>query len=459
MRWRSLRLDRRAGRWIFALVAILCGALWADFFAWGGLRFDALDWVKEVAYLEILREALSSGRIPWHALPEYQETRRFLGNPETPLTPQVLSLLWLEVPAYIVANWIALYALGAWGCFLLARHLRLSIVPALFLLVGFSWNGHIVAHVAVGHSMWSGYFFLPLYALALIQLRSAPRALSGRRAVALAVVLAAVMAQGAFHITSWLVGFAMLACARPARARRGIVLALGVFLGLTAYRWAPALVAFAEMRRPPNHGFPSLEVLMDALITIRDFTAPAIEHILWWEYDVYLGPTGALAMLLLAMIGARRRPLAGLVLPAVFLGVLSLGELWPTVAGLPIPFVHAERGPTRFLIVTLFFGLVLAAAGAGTLTRSRAAPTALLSVVVARVAYDLWMHQQAWRIANLERHFGQGAHRVVELLALEDEPYVRAFAFGSVLSLLTLAGLGTVRLALASGRGSPAPAR
>ncbi len=351
----TLRLESRVGRALFGVVYFAGLFLWGRFFEWGDVRFSAFDWPKEYAYLDVLQQAIVEFRIPLHTHPDFQGTARFLANPEVPLSPQLLLLRWLSVPRYIVANWLLLYTCGAIGTYALACRLRLALLPAIFLFIVFAFNGHIVAHVSVGHSMWSGYFLFPLVAVTLLRLLHQSHGTMESRTVGLAVVLALCMAQGAFHITAWVLGFVALAGIAYRGARLATLASFTLFALLTAYRWLPAVVAFSQLRRPANLGYPSLEVLADSLVTIRDWNAPPIEHIGWWEYDVFLGAWGTALVIFFSVIAVvSRAEHRMLLVPIGIILGLSMGDTFRPIADLPLSsienaFAHRPFGPAAII--------------------------------------------------------------------------------------------------------------
>lgn len=430
--------------------SLLAAAYGVGLFAWGQslgfgrCAFTAFDWPKEVAYLEVLQQSVQRGRIPWHAAPPFQGTARFLANPEVPLSPQVLLLRWLSVEHYIVANWLAFYSLGFVGTLLLAQRLRLGALPTVLFFLLFSLNGYITAHLAAGHSMWTGYFLLPLWALALLNARRPCSCWPN--GVFLGGVLAFGMAQGAFHIVAWLLGATVLFMLASTASMRALAIGLAAFVPLSAFRWMPAALSFAALRRPANPGYPSLEVLADAFVSIRPYDAPPVQLIGWWEYDMYLGYAGTLVLLVGGIYGALRYPPhRAWLLPATVFALFSMGTRYMPIADLPLPLVNAERGPTRFIIVPVFALLIpMAVAVDRHLSGQRARPRMRLWVqlgfllLLAFVAYELHEHWMAWRLDLLERSARHQARYPTRLLIRDDPNYTRAVAMGYAITAAAL---------------------
>ncbi len=145
---------------ILLLLIFAAGILhWVLFFNQGNVQLFANDWHKETLYYLHLQQAIEQGVIPWHTQVSILETQRFLANPEIVLSPQIVLLRWMSVGKFVVVNTALCWAIGYAGCLLIKRRHRLSIASFTMLILLWGFNGHIVSHLAVGHSMWNGYFF------------------------------------------------------------------------------------------------------------------------------------------------------------------------------------------------------------------------------------------------------------------------------------------------------------
>lgn len=149
----------------------LGGAMvWGFVLTWGKIGFDVHDRTQEGPRFDFLRRAFLEGRLPLHIGIPLTPTARFLAIPDTLISPQVILLRRVEPGSFVLLNTLFLYSLGFLGLILLGQRLRWSpfTVVVVFLLV--MLNGHPVAQIAVGHSMWASYFLLPFFALLLIEL-------------------------------------------------------------------------------------------------------------------------------------------------------------------------------------------------------------------------------------------------------------------------------------------------
>ena len=180
------------------------------------------DWPKEYRYLAVLQQAVREARVPYVLSEPIVFSRKFLAIPETCLSPQIALLLVLTPGAFVVANTLLLHAAFCAGVVALARRFRLALVPAaaFYLLAGF--NGHLTAHLAVGHSMWVGMLLLPAFLLPLVSLAEDERA--PRAPILLALAMTAILFQGALHVFAWCVLLLLLVAAfRPSRLRPIVV--------------------------------------------------------------------------------------------------------------------------------------------------------------------------------------------------------------------------------------------
>jgi len=134
--------------------------------AFRGPSFSVEDWPKEYRYYSILQQAVRGDRVPFYVSRPIH-TRKFLALPEVSWSPQLLLLRFMPVGAFVVANTLLLYSAGFAGLLLIRRRYSLGLLPFAFLFAIFAFNGHVTAHLAVGHSMWVGYFLLPFVLLLL----------------------------------------------------------------------------------------------------------------------------------------------------------------------------------------------------------------------------------------------------------------------------------------------------
>jgi hypothetical protein len=447
---------------------------WIVFFNCGRLTFRSYDWPKEVMYLEVLQNALCEGRLPLHILVPWPYASqfpqlinypqelvadvpvrcRFLGLPETVLSPQIVLLPLMPVGRFIMVNHLVLYSLGFLGSLFIKRRYGLSLIPFAAFFVLFNFNGYITAHLAVGHSMWSGYFLLPFFVL--FTLEWVERERSFLAPLKMALVLAAMLLQGSFHMVTWcwiLVG--LIVVVRWRSWKEGLVI-VGFCGVLAAFRIIPSAIAFWRFDRLPfGGGYPTLADVPDALLWIHEPSYGMENGLFWWEYDLFIGIVG-LAFLIYFGICLRfaRSPnfdscrYALLDMPLILLAILSLDSLYLPIYRCGIPFLNGERVTSRFLIIPVVMVMALASVrmqrwweGEG----SRWLRKGLLTVAVVVMLLYLMMHTRVWLIAPMESDPATFWHEQETACMLTDVPdafYRASIAGSAVLSIVALAGWG-----------------
>lgn len=447
---------------VLALVVLygLGLAHWTTFFNRGNIAFSHNeDWSKEFDYYVVLQEALRSRQLPYHMSEDYQGTDKFLGLPETNLSPQILLLPHVDVGRFLWWNALLLYSIGFVGCLLIRSRYGLGVAPFAMLWLLFNFNGFITSHLAVGHSMWFGYFFLSfavLYVLEIVEEASLIAALK------LALVLFAMMLQGSLHLVVWvwmLVG--LLVAFNPRAYWKPGALAVGFSGVLSAFRVLPAAVTFAgRSDRGFWAGYPTLSEVLDGLVGLHDRNyPPATEgwtlshipghHLRWWEYDMYVGWLGLAA---LVVFGIYYRFRAGpsldrcryreLDAPLLAMAFLSLNYLYAAVANLPIPLLNVEGVTSRFLIIPLLIVLVISAIRMQRIlegVRLTAALAVLLIGGLLQTGCCLAEHSWVWRIKAAD----EATEPAIRLIAESpDRFYVASIWVSAGVSLLALAAWG-----------------
>jgi len=369
---------------ILALGAL--GALhWWAFFAGGRFDLAVSDWPRQVAYFDTFAAALRGAYLPLElSAPIYDMGPSVFANLEAPLTPQT----WLfglagagvgTLLTVIFMAWVGLY-----GCVRLARRCDLSgpAFVALVLLTGY--NGYVVGHIAAGHLGWVGCYALPFVFEGVLAMHAAGRSPS-RSPVATAVVLAAIVMQGSLHVAviTWMV-LLLLALTQP-RLRSQIGICLAWFVALSAVRLLPAAVVFWPGGRPwLADGYGSVVQVVEGLLLVRPpatvmssgatllYGERNTVLLSWFEYDLYIGIVGAVAVLLFVVVPMVRgfsasgatalaeRALRAWHLPLVVVAALSCWRVYGMVIPAPISLLSVERVPSRFLGIVLIFALTLA---------------------------------------------------------------------------------------------------
>ncbi|HVP58806.1 MAG TPA: hypothetical protein VMU02_11990 [bacterium] len=332
---------------------------WVLFLNHGDLSFRLEDWGKEFIFYSVVRQAINSGTVPYHISVRFYETDRFLGIPETNLAPHVLLLPLMSTGGFVLFDLLLLYALGFLGLLFLARRYNLSLIAfaAFFLL--FNFNGHITAHIGVGHSAWTGYFLLPWLFLFMMEVIEGHA--TRMTPLKLALVLFAMVLKGSFHLYIWCLILLALVVAFNWRQTRPILWGIVASLALSLFRLVPAAFTLLGRREKFIWSYPTINDLVDAMVTIRQQTPDRLKlwgTAGWWEYDMYVGIIG---FALLVYFGiwlrfSRRDDLKpykypALDLPLVVMLLLALSYFQGFITRIPFPPLRIERVATRFVLV------------------------------------------------------------------------------------------------------------
>ncbi len=450
----------RGGRRRIGLLAVLyLGGLvhWALFLGTftqplRGPTFSFEDWPKEYRYASILQQAVRQGEVPYF-ISRPIHTRRFLALPEVSWSPQVVLLRVLEPGRFVLANTCLLYSTGFLGLLLLARRLRLGSLPLVFLFLLFFLNGHLTAHLAVGHSMWAAHLLLPWFCLAVWAFAEHPE--DRRAPVGVALVLFLLLLQGGFHLFVWCVMLVGLIGLFDRRKLRPAAAALLWTAALGLCRLLPAYFLLERKDQTFLSGFPSVAVLWHGLVSLVPADAAAagghFGQLQSWEYDFYVGLVGLAWLLFFGVYRAWRGPRhasLGLASPLVLMALLSLDDLYAPWNALPIPLLSAERVSSRLLLLPLLFLALFSARRMQEWLRERphGLRPALAIVGALALAGSLLSHSRLWRLETTapllpERHRNLAIEIVPPPFPLtgRDLAYVRVARIAAGFSLASLA--------------------
>ena len=377
----------RAHYWVrssFFITLFLIGIVhWVAFFNAGDLSLVAYDWVLEGAFLNTLREAQTSGVIPWRwsepfgsaleALVDTHDTRNFLANPEVVLTPDIILLRWIPNSIFVITHVVLFYTAGFFGSIFIARKLNASFVALLFFWLVFNFNGKLTAHLAVGHLPRAGYFLLPFFFIILSRFVTEAQSASSigtTSVLGMGMLLGVLFLNGSFHEAVWCSMFMVIALLWRWSMFLNVVTSVlvGSLIGLG--RLLPAVLAFPQTERPFRSGYPSFGTALDAFTSLRghDFVrmGERFGDLGWWEYDIFVGFV-AFIILVIAFTIAVKRSKVGRQMPlfaagGVFL-LLSFGNVHALIAKSPFPFAGIDRVSASFIVIPFMLFLITAMAG------------------------------------------------------------------------------------------------
>lgn len=426
---------------------IFGGIVWSYFLNFGRLGFDLHDWTQEGPRFDFIRRSLLLGRLPLHIGSELASTERFLAIPDTVISPQILLLRFLEPGLFILVNSLLLYSLGFLGLLLLRRKFSWSLVPFTTIFLLFSLNGHPLAQVAVGHSMWITYFLLPYLVLLVARLYEGDA--GWKWVLAVGVLLFGMYLQGGFHFVNWSI-MLLLLIGVTSTEHLGMVLK-GILFGLllSMPRILPAAFEFSNGNRSFISGYFSVTDMVSALISLRppeEALSGVYSAFGWWEADAYTGLLGLGFLLFFGIYLILRDPetdrisRARILAPILMMTALSLGKIFQPITLLPIPFVDAERVSSRFLVVPIVLLIIVAGTRFDRLLRARTFQTGrqlAILLLLGLMGHDLLQHARLWRVENMGLLFPSTPVDIrTQVLTRVDPTYTGAILIGAVLALL-----------------------
>lgn len=441
--------------WIGSL--ILAGAiLWGIFFNWGNIPFDYMDWAEVWATrMQAWRDALLNNTIPFHlsdVAAMRTESDRYFSVADMVSSPQVLLLRWLEVGPYTLVNNLILYGIATCSLLWFRKKYNLSLFAFSFLFLLFHFNGFIVTHLSIGHLSWGGYYLFPAFVFFVLELLEGDR--SWGWVAKMAVLLFFIFLQGSFHHLVWsLIVLGVIAIIRWRYFFQ--ILKAGVFAVLLSM--PRILPVFIEINSKISEkfdilgGYPSLRNLAQALTynSTPDNAWPGIvfdSRLGYWEFDIFVGLVGVIFLLgfgglTMAFWHYRERTFPVLVVPALVLVFLSIGDNFLKALFYNPVLVSTERVTSRMIGLALVIGLILAAIYYQKTMGWMRKPIFLRlaqAVLLILLAKDLVWHTLRWSVKNAYNAFGV-TRRDLSVIHISNHPdpdYFLALGIGALVSIL-----------------------
>jgi len=452
-------VNRWVGRiWIAALFMI--GLInFSNFFNFGKLPLDIADWSDITApRLYTLVDAVKHWQIPLHiADPNGVKgvTDQFLAVPDIILSPQILLLRFLLPGDFLWINLLLLYTAGFAGLLLYRERLKigLGVFSILFLL--FNFNGHIIAHLAIGHATWMAYFLTPYFVLLILDLfENRPHSSWMLKIVVLQVI---VFLQGGFHFFVWQIFLMVFIGVFHPEVRKTVFLASLASIFGCMFRILPSGLLFTEMKLSFLGGFTTFNDLIRGVVVlvepkdIFELFSTLTPYIGWWEFDYYLGWAGVIFILSVLSLAWRAgvyhsSSFHKLVFPVLIMFAISIGRLYKPIFILQLPLISAERVASRFLILPFLLVIFAACAYAQRLIDHHN-PTKLVrgSVIILFLILlsDLQQHLELWSPVQLGKLIKLIPQNPLDyqLVYRSDPLYIGILAAGAFISILTLVGL------------------
>jgi hypothetical protein len=449
--------QKRWFSWVWLAVLYLAGVfLWGYFFSWGRFSLNFHDWAQITGpRLAFLKDALVKGLLPLHisnpsALGSI--TDRFLAIPDQILSPQFILLHILPVGVFVTGHVLLMYSLGFGGLLWLRRKFSLSPFAFIILFFLFNFNGHILAHFAVGHATWGGFFLFPWFAILVFQL------VEGQRGwiwiTKMALLLFVIFLQGSYHQFVWaLIFLVLLAVAKREYFLTAAGGALFAVL-LSLVRILPAAGLVGTFTNEFYSGYITLADLWRSLVTILPTEPKTTSDLIatplsYWEVNLYAGLAGALFLL---YFGVWRwlsdhsvySDYQRLALPVLGLVVISMGQIFSFIRLVPIPLLEGERVSTRIISLPFVFILIFAVIHFQVWLDRPQRITSLIYIIISTTIVislnDLWENFKVWRVATAALTFKEKIFdpRAWMVANHPDPDYYELLLVGAILSMVSL---------------------
>jgi len=445
-------------RWFAWSVLIACYLtgiyFWGSFLSWGRFNYNYEDWAQiNLPRIAFVRDALSKGQFPLHMSETahlHGLTDRYLSMHDVILSPQMIVLPFMHVTTYVVINTLGFYSLGFLGLLWLRRRFSLSLLSFIILFALTNLNGHLIAHIAVGHITWWVNFLFPLFVALIFQ------ALDGsqgwRWTACVAFLLFFIYLNGGFHQFVWLLIFLILLGAAARRLLRLMFQTVVATICLSLFRILPPILLLGSFDKAMLGGYPTLLKVLEGLAVFKvpgqDFVliaADVASPVGWWEFDLYIGVVGTTFILLAGILGwlrwSKSHPTyQELSFPVAFTFALSIGDLQRWVRWVPI--FAGERVTSRIIYMPFIFLAVLAVIRYQYWLQDHKLPAAALAaqgVLVLVGVNEMWLQGSLWKVDQALKAFSiTPVDLKIKIVMNHPDPaYFLMVGIGAALSLLT----------------------
>jgi hypothetical protein len=450
----------RVGDKIFIAFLVIGGILlWGYFMDWGKGPLNFHDW-SEITEprLTFLKNALDGFHLPLHSDGELRLgenfTNQYLAIPDIILSPQIFLLWFMDINLFSLFQVLLLYLGGFWGLLKLRRKFSFSLLTFAIVFLLFNFNGHIVAHLSVGHLSFASYFLLPWLVYLVFDLVEGKANWKWIAKISLFFLL--LILNGGYHLFIYCLFFlGLLAIFYPAHfwvLTKTVLLSVGVSM----VRLLPEVSLIGSSTSHFMAGFANLQVILNSLIGIQypevstdsgGFTIALGSH----EVTFYLGIIGTIFLIYFGIIRHfmdkdLHKEDQWLILPLGCLSILTLDQVYRNfIFVLPVPIFYAERVSMRIFALILVFLLILAGRQFQKwLNQPKTAKIVILATMLLLIfeLNDLWQNFRTWTVLASATAF--------DIQAFDPNLYQVNNNMGDTL-YLTMIGAGLVTTLICSG--------
>jgi len=452
---------------LYLILLFLAGAfLFRQFLYYQGETILFQDWTEvTLPRLTFLKNAVSNNLLPLHSATELFmgniRSTRYLAIPDAILSPQIVLLKWVSIDQFIQIHAILIYSLGFLGLLALQRKFKLSPLTFTIFFVFFFFNGHILAHLSIGHLTWASCFLFSWFILIITDLLDGK---GGWKWIAqMAGFLFLMLLEGGYHqVVYCLIFMGLLALFVPEKFWVLSKAAIAAVL-LGAVRLMPEISLLGNFNTIFLAGYSNILTIWNGLVSIEKpgisiLIENTVKKIGLWEVTFFVGGVGAIFILYFGFVAPLSHKNAGaphaytkILAPVLGIVLLSMQQSYRFLRMLvPLPIFTGERVASRMIIVAFVLILLLAALEFQTWLDSRKdrrSSLALSLIILGIGLNDLYQNFLTWKLTNSStafpvENFVPGNWSVANNLT--DSLYLNLVVVGLVITIVTAVFLFTM---------------
>jgi hypothetical protein len=447
----------------FWLICLYLGgiALFGAFFNWGNIPNDFHDWSDITApRFTFQQDAITHGKWPLHISDKSTvggATDRFLSIPDLVLSPQIFLLSFMDTGVFSLVNILILYSFGFLAWVHIQRKAYLSSIAFTIAFLLFNFNGHILAHLSVGHITWGGYFLFPWFVILILSFSEGCR--SWKWVAQMAGLLFIIFIQGSYHQFVWCLFFLGFLSIIHLKKNWPAFFAAVFAVLLSMIRIWPCSLAASSFESRFHGGFRGLSDIWNALTTIQIpgayLKSPIFfQPVGWWELTIYIGLAGTVFLIYFGIYRWLRDRKSiftyhELIFPISGLILLSFSVVFNWLHQIPFPLLTGERVSSRMISLPFVFLLVLAVIQFQRWIDKKEQVKWFEQLVILAgiiiISINLWGNYQTWGVLKAYQVFPHELFKATDWFVAnryDDWQYLQAIRRGGLVSLIGAALLG-----------------